>query len=108
MGGAADYQAVPEAPAFGEGTYTPDEQQRIQELLNSKLGREHLATRQGPGGSKLTYVEGNVALELANEVFGFNGWSRSILKTVKCTMAKRRVGEYYSNYGEYRESSIWP
>ena len=53
------YQAVPEAPTFGEGTYAPDEQQRIQELLNSKLGREHLATRQGPGGSrsKLTYVE---------------------------------------------------
>ena len=40
------YQAVPEAPTFGEGTYAPDEQQRIQELLNSKLGREHLATRR--------------------------------------------------------------
>ena len=29
--------------------------------------------------SPTRYVEGNVALELANEVFGFNGWSCSIL-----------------------------
>ena len=77
----ADYNSAnPELPtSFGEGSYSSSEQQRIQDLLNSRLGKEHLATRAGPGGSKLTYVEGSVAVELANETFGFNGWSSTIM-----------------------------
>lgn len=47
-------------------------------LLSKKLGPEYLSTRQGPGGSKLTYLEGWRAISLANEVFGFNGWSSSV------------------------------
>lgn len=60
-----------------------------------KLGPEHLAQRQGAGGStsrlapvkislltlvigKLTYIEGWRVINLANEVFGFNGWSTEI------------------------------
>jgi recombination DNA repair RAD52 pathway protein len=30
-------------------------------------------------GSKLTYAEGWKIINLANEVFGFNGWSSSVL-----------------------------
>lgn len=47
-------------------------------LLNQKLGPEYLSTRQGPGGSKLTYMEGWRSISLANEVFGFNGWSSAV------------------------------
>lgn len=32
----------------------------------------------GNKGMKLTYVEGWKAINLANEVFGFHGWSSSI------------------------------
>lgn len=51
---------------------------RMGHLLSKKLGPEYLSTRQGPGGSKLTYLEGWRAISLANEVFGFNGWSSSV------------------------------
>lgn len=46
---------------------------RVSALLQKKLGPEMLATRQGGGGTKLTYIEGWKAINLANEVFGYNG-----------------------------------
>jgi len=51
----------------------------LQAKLNQRLGPEYISQRPGPGnGSKLTYVEGWKVINLANEVFGFNGWSSSI------------------------------
>jgi DNA recombination protein Rad52 len=62
--------------------------------VNKKLGPEMLSNRQGAGGcaraqsvlldapktrsAKLTYIEGWRVIALANEVFGFNGWSSEI------------------------------
>ncbi|KAG8746002.1 DNA repair protein rad52 [Ceratobasidium sp. 414] len=52
----------------------------MQAKLNRKLGPEFLSQRPGPGGGpKLTYAEGWKVINLANEVFGFNGWSSSVL-----------------------------
>ncbi|KAG9093612.1 DNA repair protein rad52 [Ceratobasidium sp. UAMH 11750] len=52
----------------------------MQAKLNKKLGPEFLSQRPGPGGGpKLTYAEGWKVINLANEVFGFNGWSSSVL-----------------------------
>ncbi|KAI3487242.1 hypothetical protein L1887_48826 [Cichorium endivia] len=46
-----------------------------------RLGPEYLSQRPGPGGVKrLTYIEGWKLIDLANEVFGFNGWSTTIRK----------------------------
>lgn len=51
----------------------------LQAKLDKKLGPEFISQRPGPGGvQKLTYVEGWKVINLANEVFGFNGWSSSI------------------------------
>lgn len=47
-------------------------------MLSKKLGPEYLTSRQGPGGGKLTYIEGWRVMNLANEVFGFNGWSTAV------------------------------
>ena len=47
-------------------------------LLARQLGPEYLSTRSGGGGAKLTYVEGWRIINLANEVFGFNGWSTEV------------------------------
>ncbi|KAG0142538.1 hypothetical protein CROQUDRAFT_50170 [Cronartium quercuum f. sp. fusiforme G11] len=49
--------------------------QNIQRLLAKRPGPEYLTTRPGAGGSKFIYIEGWRAIELANEIFGFNGWS---------------------------------
>ncbi len=52
----------------------------LQVKLNQKLGPEYISQRPGPGGGpKLTYVEGWKIINLANEVFGFNGWSSTIV-----------------------------
>ena len=52
---------------------------QIQNNLNRYLGPEYLSHRSGPGGIKVTYVEGWKAIDLANKHFGFNGWSSQIL-----------------------------
>lgn len=52
----------------------------LQQKLDKKLGPEFVSQRPGPGGGpKLTYAEGWRIIGLANEVFGFNGWSSSVI-----------------------------
>ncbi|KAG9313572.1 hypothetical protein JVU11DRAFT_5901 [Chiua virens] len=52
----------------------------LQAKLNKKLGPEYISQRPGPGGGpKFTYAEGWKVINLANEVFGFNGWSSSVV-----------------------------
>ncbi|PLW14357.1 hypothetical protein PCANC_20896 [Puccinia coronata f. sp. avenae] len=47
----------------------------LQTVLSKQLGPEYLSSRAGAGGSKLTYIEGWRVIALANEVFGYDGWS---------------------------------
>ncbi|KAF9517727.1 hypothetical protein BS47DRAFT_1290541 [Hydnum rufescens UP504] len=52
----------------------------LQAKLNRQLGPEFISQRPGPGGGpKLTYAEGWQIINLANEVFGFDGWSTSVV-----------------------------
>ncbi|KAI0631152.1 Rad52 22 double-strand break repair protein [Trametes polyzona] len=52
----------------------------LQAKLDKKLGPEYISQRPGPGGGpKLTYAEGWKIINLANEVFGFNGWSSNVV-----------------------------
>lgn len=53
----------------------------LQARLDMKLGPEFVSSRAGPGGGpKLLYIEGWKVINIANEVFGFNGWSSSITR----------------------------
>lgn len=61
--------------------YTAREQQQIQSKLNRVLGPEYISFRPGGGGQKVAYIEGWKALNLANEIFGFNGWSSELVST---------------------------
>ncbi|KIM91782.1 hypothetical protein PILCRDRAFT_57843 [Piloderma croceum F 1598] len=47
--------------------------------LNQKLCLEYISQRFRPDGGKLTYTEGWKIINLANEVFGFNGWSSNVV-----------------------------
>jgi DNA repair and recombination protein RAD52 len=58
----------------------------LQAKLNQKLGPEFISTRPGGNGMKLTYTEGWKVINLANEVFGFNGWSTTVVN-VTCDFA---------------------
>jgi DNA repair and recombination protein RAD52 len=50
----------------------------IQAKLEKQLGPEYISDRPGAGGSKVHYLEAWKVINLANEIFGFNGWSSSI------------------------------
>jgi hypothetical protein len=58
--------------------YTAAQIARLQSLLEKQLGPEYISTRPGAGGGKVAYLAAEKAISLANEVFGFNGWSSEI------------------------------
>ncbi|XP_052243596.1 uncharacterized protein LOC127853272 isoform X2 [Dreissena polymorpha] len=63
---------------FGQIEFTAEEHASIQTALRQKLGPEFISQRAGAGGQKLAYIEGWRLVNLANEMFGFNGWSHSV------------------------------
>lgn len=66
---------------FLENRPTPYTAERIASLsrkLEQQLGPEYLSTRPGPGGGRVEYLQSEKVINLANEVFGFNGWSSSV------------------------------
>ncbi|XP_018431957.1 PREDICTED: DNA repair protein RAD52 homolog [Nanorana parkeri] len=67
-----------EPSSFGKHKYTAEEYQAIQNALRQKLGPEYISSRQAGGGQKVCYIEGHRVISLANEMFGYNGWSHSI------------------------------
>ncbi|XP_047189470.1 DNA repair protein RAD52 homolog isoform X1 [Scophthalmus maximus] len=69
----------PSAPrCFGQFTYTAEEYQAVHNALRQRLGPEYISSRVAGGGQRVCYVEGHRVITLANEMFGYNGWSHSI------------------------------
>ncbi|KAL4785755.1 hypothetical protein BJX76DRAFT_323552 [Aspergillus varians] len=58
--------------------YTPEEVAALQARLDKKLGPEYISARPGAAGQKVHYLSADKCINLANQVFGFNGWSSSI------------------------------
>ncbi|EMR64492.1 putative rad52 dna repair protein radc protein [Eutypa lata UCREL1] len=58
--------------------FTATEIATLQSRLEKQLGPEYLSARSGPSGQKVHYIAAEKCIALANEVFGFNGWSSSI------------------------------
>uniref|UniRef100_A0A2K5HYV2 RAD52 homolog, DNA repair protein n=1 Tax=Colobus angolensis palliatus TaxID=336983 RepID=A0A2K5HYV2_COLAP len=71
---------------FGQCQYTAEEYQAIQKALRQRLGPEYISSRMAGGGQKVCYIEGHRVINLANEMFGYNGWAHSI--------TQQNVGEY--------------
>ncbi|WVW83409.1 hypothetical protein I302_105428 [Kwoniella bestiolae CBS 10118] len=71
---------MPGSSTQGNTSWSEERIQMLQARLARKLGPEYVTQRPGPGGGpKLSYIEGWKVINLANEVFGFNGWSSSIV-----------------------------
>jgi DNA repair and recombination protein RAD52 len=58
--------------------WTAKEIATISSRLDKQLGPEYISSRAGPGGTRVHYLTAEKVIGLANEVFGFNGWSSSI------------------------------
>lgn len=83
-----DHYALPEAPkaiTTGSGgapniPYSRAEERQVSDLLKHNLGPEFISKRPSPGGRSVHYLEGWKVFNLANEIFGFNGWRSEIMK----------------------------
>lgn len=64
--------------SFGNEPFSEIETRQIRQRLDVGLSRAETMQRPGPGGSRLTYIEGWKVIHDANQIFGFNGWSSSI------------------------------
>jgi len=73
-----DNTGMPLGVPFGENPFTEEETSDIGQRLNTKLTKEQISYRVGQGGSKLAYLETFRAVEIANDIFGFNGWCSSV------------------------------
>ncbi|SLM40910.1 Rad52/22 double-strand break repair protein [Lasallia pustulata] len=58
--------------------YTAQEIATLQSRLEKQLGPEYISSRPGAAGQKVHYLAAEKCINLANEVFGFNGWSSGI------------------------------
>ncbi|OQD85295.1 hypothetical protein PENANT_c010G10159 [Penicillium antarcticum] len=67
-----------EEPQRRINEYTAQEIATLQSRLDKKLGPEYISARPGAAGQKVHYLAADKCINLANEVFGFNGWSSSI------------------------------
>lgn len=67
-----------EEPQRRMNEYTAKEIATLQAQLDKKLGPEYISSRPGAAGQRVHYLSADKCINLANEVFGFNGWSSSI------------------------------
>lgn len=58
--------------------YTAREIATLSSRLEKQLGPEYISTRPGASGQRVPYLAADKCINLANEVFGFNGWSSGI------------------------------
>ncbi|KAL9011654.1 MAG: hypothetical protein Q9173_003514 [Seirophora scorigena] len=58
--------------------YTAQEIATLSSRLEKQLGPEYISTRPGASGQRVPYLAADKCINLANEVFGFNGWSSRI------------------------------
>lgn len=49
--------------------------------MAKKLGPNFVSQRPAAMGQKVAYIEGWKLIDLANAIFGFNGWSHSVVST---------------------------
>jgi len=66
-----------EFQTFGSEQFSSEEQAAVQKALHQRLGPNFISKRPA-GGGPVAYLEGWKAISLANEIFGFNGWSHSV------------------------------
>lgn len=73
--------------------YTAQEIENMRIALSKRLGPEFISKRQGPGYSSVQYLEGWKAINIANEIFGPNGWSTE-LKEFRVDFIEEKRGAY--------------
>ena len=79
---ATDYVAGQEPQHFGDKILSGEEIDRCQKLLAISCAQDELSTRKGAGNKKFTYMEAWKVIDIANNIFGYNGWSSQGTDTI--------------------------
>ena len=79
---ATDYVAGQEPQHFGNKILSGEEIDRCQKLLAISCAQDELSTRKGAGNKKFTYMEAWKVIDIANNIFGYNGWSSQGTDTI--------------------------
>lgn len=66
---------------FGRGKFSDAEEDAINKALSKRLGPNFISQRPAAMGQRVAYIEGWRLIELANTIFGFNGWSHTVTST---------------------------
>ncbi|KAI8055022.1 hypothetical protein BDF22DRAFT_725482 [Syncephalis plumigaleata] len=64
--------------SFGNIPFKEEEREELGLQLSRYLASDCVASRSNGGGVKLHYIEGWKAINLANDIWGFDGWSSSL------------------------------
>jgi recombination DNA repair RAD52 pathway protein len=73
--------------------------------LSRRVPARAIKTRMS-GNKELSYIEAWYALDRANQIFGFDGWSRETLE-VRCVSAKAERGTFVAVYTARVRVSVW-
>ncbi len=73
--------------------------------LNRRVPARRIRTRISDG-KELSYIEGWYALDQANQIFGFDRWSRETLE-VRCISAKAERGAVVATYAARVRVCVW-
>ena len=68
-------------PPQNRASFSAAEHEAVENALRKRLGPNFISSRPAAGGQKVVYVEGWKSVSLANEIFGFNGWSHTVTHT---------------------------
>jgi DNA repair and recombination protein RAD52 len=66
------------AAPFGQRAYTSEQSARLAHLLSQDVMVDDIAHRKGASNTQLSYLEGHKVVEIANNIFGPDGWSCTV------------------------------
>lgn len=60
--------------------YSQNRREIVTKALNESIPKNVCSQRPGYGGKKFTYLDSHDAIDTMNKIFGFDGWSSTIVK----------------------------
>ena len=70
----------------------------VGRYLCTKPLRSEVSTRKGPGGTKLSYMGGDIITKTLNEAFGYDGWCLEVKNTTREESTKDDQGRHHVAY----------
>ncbi|EDQ88033.1 uncharacterized protein MONBRDRAFT_26771 [Monosiga brevicollis MX1] len=78
--------------------FSSEERAKIQAALRLPLHPDRILFRQGPGNSKIAYVDQHQVIQTANALFGFDGWAMEVRALTKDFLSMRSSGRIDAGY----------